>query len=147
MCIRDRPKIAMLSFSNFGSSRSQRSERVEDAVVLARKLEPGLMIDGPMQADTALDPSLQEEYPFMSFDGPANILICPNLASANIAYKLLEKLGGAEMTGPILEGLDKPVQLLSRSDGVRHIVNMAAICTLDAIRQESYWSSIISSDE
>ena len=141
------PKIAMLSFSNFGSSRSQRSERVEDAVILARKLEPGLMIDGPMQADTALDPSLQEEYPFMCFDGPANILICPNLASANIAYKLLEKLGGAEMTGPILEGLDKPVQLLSRSDGVRHIVNMAAICTLDAIRQESYWSSIISSDE
>ena len=141
------PKIAMLSFSNFGSNRSQRSERVEEAVEIAREIEPGILIDGPMQADTALDPKLQDEYPFMSFNGPANILICPNLASANIAYKLLEKLGGAEMTGPILEGLEKPVQLLARSDGVRHIVNMAAICALDAIRQESFWFSLNTSEE
>jgi len=140
------PRIAMLSFSNFGSSRSQRSERVEKAVELVREMEPGILIDGPMQADTALDSELQDEYPFMCYNGPANILICPNLASANIAYKLLEKLGGAEMTGPILEGLEKPVQLLARSDGVRHIVNMAAICALDAIRQESFWSTISSSE-
>tara|TARA_B100000242_G_scaffold89951_1_gene60722 strand:- start:2678 stop:5113 length:2436 start_codon:yes stop_codon:yes gene_type:complete len=136
------PKVAMLSFSNFGSSRAQRSERIEEAIDLAREMDPVLCIDGPMQADTALSLDVQTEYPFMEFDGPANVLICPNLASANIAYKLLEQLGDAEMTGPILEGLDKPVQLLARADGVRHIVNMAAICALDAIRQESYWSSL-----
>jgi len=138
------PKVAMLSFSNFGSSRSQRSERIEDAVELARKMDPSLIIDGPMQADTALDMNVQTEYPFMEFDGPANVLICPNLVSANIAYKLLEKLGDAEMTGPILDGLNRPVQLLARADGVRHILNMAAICALDAIRKESYWSNLSS---
>ena len=138
------PKVAMLSFSNFGSSRSQRSERIEDAVELAREMDPSLIIDGPMQADTALDMDIQTEYPFMEFDGPANVLICPNLVSANIAYKLLEKLGDAEMTGPILDGLNRPVQLLARADGVRHILNMAAICALDAIRKESYWSNLSS---
>ncbi len=136
------PKVAMLSFSNFGSSRAQRSERIEEAIDMAREMDQKLQIDGPMQADTALDIDVQSEYPFMAFDGPANVLICPNLASANIAYKLLEQLGDAEMTGPILDGLDKPVQLLARADGVRHIVNMAAICSLDAIRQESYWASL-----
>ena len=136
------PKVAMLSFSNFGSSRAQRSERIEDAINMAREMDHKLQIDGPMQADTALDIDVQSEYPFMAFDGPANVLICPNLASANIAYKLLEQLADAEMTGPILDGLDKPVQLLARADGVRHIVNMAAICSLDAIRQESYWASL-----
>jgi len=136
------PKVAMLSFSNFGSSRAQRSERIEEAIDMAREMDKSLSIDGPMQADTALDADVQSEYPFMAFDGPANILICPNLASANIAYKLLEQLGDAEMTGPILDGLDKPVQLLARADGVRHIVNMAAICSLDAIRKESYWSNL-----
>ena len=136
------PKVAMLSFSNFGSSRAQRSERIEEAIDMAREMDKSLSIDGPMQADTALDIDVQSEYPFMAFDGPANILICPNLASANIAYKLLEQLGDAEMTGPILDGLDKPVQLLARADGVRHIVNMAAICALDAIRKESYWANL-----
>ena len=136
------PKVAMLSFSNFGSSRAQRSERIEEAIDIARGMDPSLSIDGPMQADTALNMDIQSEYPFMDFDGPANVLICPNLASANIAYKLLEQLGDAETTGPILEGLDKPVQLLARADGVRHIVNMAAICALDAIRQESYWTNL-----
>jgi malate dehydrogenase (oxaloacetate-decarboxylating)(NADP+) len=138
------PKVAMLSFSNFGSSRSQRSERIEEAINLAREMDHKLSIDGPMQVDTALDIEVQSEYPFLAFDGPANVLICPNLASANIAYKLLEQLGDAEMTGPILDGLDKPVQLLARADGVRHIVNMAAICALDAIRQESYWANLSS---
>ncbi len=136
------PKVAMLSFSDFGSNRAQRSERIEDAVELARELDPTMIIDGPMQADTALDLDVQKEYPFMDFNGPANVLICPNLVSANIAYKLLEQLADADMTGPILEGLDKPVQLLARSDGVRHIVNMAAICAMDAIRQEGYWAGL-----
>jgi malate dehydrogenase (oxaloacetate-decarboxylating)(NADP+) len=82
----------------------------------------------------------------MEFDGPANVLICPNLASANIAYKLLEQLGEAEMTGPILSGMNKPVQVVARSDGVRHIVNMSAICVMDVLRKESYWSTISSDD-
>jgi malate dehydrogenase (oxaloacetate-decarboxylating)(NADP+) len=134
-------KVAMLSFSDFGSNRAQRSERIEDSIDIARALDPELVIDGPMQADTALSGDVQKEYPFMSFSGSANVLICPNLASANIAYKLLEHLGEAEMIGPILEGMAKPVQLVARSDGVRHIVNMSAICALDAIRQESYWEN------
>ena len=136
------PKVAMLSFSNFGSTRAQRSDRIEDAILIAREIDPTLKIDGPMQADTALNHTVQEEYPFMNFDGPANVLVLPNLAAANIAYKLLEELGGAEMTGPILEGMDKPVQLVARQDGVRHIVNMAAICAADAIRQDSYWETL-----
>jgi len=137
------PRVAMLSFSNFGSSRAQRSERIEDAIEFARELDPSLIIDGPMQADTALNGDVQKEYPFMDFKGPANVLVLPNLAAANIAYKLLEELGDAEMTGPILEGMDKPVQLVARQDGVRHIVNMAAICAADAIRQDSYWETLV----
>ncbi len=137
------PRVAMLSFSNFGSSRAQRSERIEDAIQFARELDPSLVIDGPMQADTALNSAVQNEYPFMDFKGPANVLVLPNLAAANIAYKLLEELGDAEMTGPILEGMDKPVQLVARQDGVRHIVNMAAICAADAIRQDSFWETLV----
>ena len=137
------PRVAMLSFSNFGSSRAQRSERIEDAIQFARELDPSLVIDGPMQADTALNSAVQKEYPFMDFKGPANVLVLPNLAAANIAYKLLEELGDAEMTGPILEGMDKPVQLVARQDGVRHIVNMAAICAADSIRQDSFWETLV----
>ena len=136
------PRVAMLSFSNFGSTRAQRSDRIEDAVEIAKTLDPSLMIDGPMQSDTALNPTVQQEYPFMDLIGPANVLILPNLAAANIAYKLLEELGDAEMTGPILEGMAHPVQLVARQDGVRHIVNMATICTADALRSDSYWESL-----
>ena len=130
------PKVALLSFSNFGSSGEFRSERIEDSLELARKLDPTLVIDGPMQADTALISEIQDQYPFMSLGGPANVLICPNLASANISYKLLQRLGDAEMTGPILEGMAKPVHVLQREDGVRDVVHMAAICALDAQRQK-----------
>jgi len=143
------PQVAMLSFSNFGSSRAKRTLRVDEAVDIARELDPSLVIDGPMQADTALNLEVQDEYPFMDLDGPANVLICPNLASANIAYKLLQELGDAEMTGPILSGMNLPVQLLARSDGVRDIVHMGAICVRDTLRQESYWETLerISSNE
>lgn len=129
------PRVALLSFSNFGSSSQYRSERIEDSLEMAKELDPTLIIDGPMQADTALVPSIQEQYPFMTLGGPANVLICPNLASANISYKLLQRLGDAEMTGPILEGMAKPVHVLQREDGVRDVVHMAAICALDAQRQ------------
>jgi malate dehydrogenase (oxaloacetate-decarboxylating)(NADP+) len=101
---------------------------------MAREIDPGIVIDGPMQADTALIDEIQKNYPFMEFDGPANVLICPNLASANIAYKLLQRVAGAEMTGPILEGLAKPAHVLQRDDSVREVVHMAAICAVDAQR-------------
>ena len=136
------PKVAMLSFSNFGSTRAQRSDRIEEAVEMARVLDPTLVIDGPMQADTALDSNVQQEYPFMEFTGAANVLVLPNLAAANIVYKMLEQLADAEMTGPILEGMQHPVQLVARQDGVRHIVNMAAICVADAMRKDSYWETL-----
>ena len=131
-----KPRVAMRSFSNFGTSSEMRTDRVEEAISIARELDPDLIIDGPMQADTALVPEIQKEYPFMSFDGPANILICPNLASANIAYKLLQRIAGAEMTGPILEGLSKPAHVLQRGDSVRDVVHMAAICAVDAQRHD-----------
>ena len=129
-----KPKVAMLSFSNFGTSPELRTDRIEEAISIARELDPDLVIDGPMQADTALVPDIQEEYPFMAFEGAANVLICPNLASANIAYKLLQRIAGAEMTGPILEGLSKPAHVLQRGDSVREVVHMAAICAVDAQR-------------
>ncbi|MBK37996.1 MAG: NADP-dependent malic enzyme [Euryarchaeota archaeon] len=131
-----KPKVAMLSFSNFGTSSEMRTDRVEEAISIARELDPELIIDGPMQADTALVSDIQKEYPFMSFEGPANVLICPNLASANIAYKLLQRIAGAEMTGPILEGLSKPAHVLQRGDSVRDVVHMAAICAVDAQRHD-----------
>lgn len=131
-----KPKVALLSFSNFGSSRELRSDRLENAIRIARELDNNILIDGPMQADTALLTDVQRKYPFMEFEGAANVLICPNLASANIAYKLLDHLGDAEMTGPILEGMAKPVQILQQGDGVREVIHMAAICSVEAQRHE-----------
>ena len=78
----------------------------------------------------------------MDFEGPANVLVLPNLAAAKYCIQIIGRIRGAEMTGPILEGMDKPVQLVARSDGVRHIVNMATICAADAIRQDSYWETL-----
>ncbi len=132
-----KPKVAMLSFSNFGSSGELRSTRIEESIKMAREIDPDLIIDGPMQADTALVPEQQSDFPFMSFKGPANVLICPSLASANIAYKLLQRLAGAEMTGPILDGLSRPAHVLQRGDSVREVVHMAAICAVDAQRMSS----------
>ena len=136
------PKVAMLSFSNFGSSKAQRTDRIEESMAIAREMDPEIVIEGPMQADTALNPVIQMDYPFMEFDGPANVLICPNLASANISYKLLEQLGEADMTGPILSGMAKPVQVVAKADGVRHIINMSAICVMDVFRKEGTSSKI-----
>ena len=129
-----KPKVAMLSFSNFGSSGELRTTRIEESIMMAREIDPDIIIDGPMQADTALVPEQQEDFPFMTFEGPANVLICPSLESANIAYKLLQRLAGAEMTGPILDGLARPAHVLQRGDSVREVVHMAAICTVDAQR-------------
>jgi malate dehydrogenase (oxaloacetate-decarboxylating)(NADP+) len=127
------PRIAMLSFSSFGSTKHPLCEKVRKAVDLLHKADPTLVVDGEVMADVAVSPEILEEvYPFSSLKGGANVLICPDLNSANIAYKLLAKIGGAETIGPILMGMSKPVHLLSRGAEVEEIVNMAAIAVIDA---------------
>src|SRR5579883_93567 len=127
------PRVAMLSFSNFGSTRHALAEKVRRAVELVRLRAPGLMIDGEMQADTAVVPEIIDEtYPFSTLKGGANVLIFPNLEAGNIAYKLLARIGGAEPIGPILVGMAKPVHVLQRDAEVNDIVNMAAIAVVDA---------------
>jgi malate dehydrogenase (oxaloacetate-decarboxylating)(NADP+) len=127
------PRVAMLSFSNFGSTRHALSDKVRRAVALVRQRAPGLMIDGEMQADTAVTPSIIEEtYPFSTLKGGANVLIFPNLESGNIAYKLLQRIGGAELIGPLLTGLRQPVHVLQRGSEVNDIVHVAAVAVVDA---------------
>ncbi len=127
------PRIAMLSFSNFGSTRHALSDKVRRAVEIVRHRAPGLVIDGEMQADTAVSPEILEAtYPFSPLKGGANVLIFPNLESGNVAYKLLAKLGNAELIGPILMGLSKPVHVLQRGAEVNDIVNVTAIAVVDA---------------
>ena len=100
--------MAMLSFSNFGSTRHPLADKVRHAVELVRQRAPGLMVDGEMQADTAVVPEIIEEtYPFSTLKGGANVLIFPNLEAGNIAYKLLQRIGGAELIGPMLTGLSQ----------------------------------------
>jgi malate dehydrogenase (oxaloacetate-decarboxylating)(NADP+) len=127
------PKIAMLSFSNFGSVHHPLADKVRKAVEIVKKKMPTLNIDGEMQADTAVTPELLNEiYPFSSLKGGANVLICPDLTSANIAYKLLARLGGATAVGPILMGIRKPVYLLIPGNDVSDIVNITAMAVQDA---------------
>ena len=127
------PRVAMLSFSNFGSTKHPLTEKVRRAVELVKRADPTLMVDGEMQADTAVVPEILEEtYPFSSLRGAANVLIFPDLTSGNIAYKLLMRIGGAEAIGPILMGMSKPVHVLQRGCEVEDIVKMAAIAVLDA---------------
>jgi malate dehydrogenase (oxaloacetate-decarboxylating)(NADP+) len=135
------PRIAMLSFSSFGSTKHPLCEKVRKAVDLLHKADPTLVVDGEVMADIAVSPEMLEElYPFSALKGGANVLICPDLNSANIAYKLLAKIGGAETIGPILMGMSKPVHLLSRGAEVEEIVNMAAIAVIDAQELErSEW--------
>jgi malate dehydrogenase (oxaloacetate-decarboxylating)(NADP+) len=127
------PRIAMLSYSNFGSTPDERSHKVRRAVDIVRERWPELIVDGEMQADTAVEPSIaQETYPLSAIKGDANVLVCPDLQSANIAYKLLWRLGKVEAIGPILTGVNAAVQVLQRGVEVNDIVNMAAICVLKA---------------
>ncbi len=132
------PRVALLSFSNFGSTRHPLSEKVRRAVEIVRQRAPALVVDGEMQADTAVVPEIIEEtYPFSALRSGANVLIFPNLEAGNIAYKLLSRLGGAEAIGPILMGLSRPVHVLQRGAAVEDIVNMAAIAVVDAQQVES----------
>jgi len=131
------PRVAMLSFSNFGSTRHPLSDKVRRAVELVHQRAPHLIVDGEMQADTAVAPDiLSETYPFSVLREGANVLIFPNLEAGNIAYKLLMRIGGAEAIGPILMGLSQPVHVLQRGCEVTDIVNMTAIAVVDAQRHQ-----------
>ncbi len=131
-----KPRVAMLSFSNFGTTKHIVNQKIQDAIKLIRQQNPKLVIDGEMQASTAVDAKLIDTvYPFSALAGKdaANVLIFPNIESGNIAYKLLEKLGGATVIGPILLGLKKPVHPLQIGDFDEiGVVNMTAIAVIDA---------------
>lgn len=129
-----KPRIALLSYSNFGSSDSAEAITVRNAVATLKSRYPDMIVDGEMQAGVAFNQELmQENYPFSDLaHEPPNVLIFPNLASGNIAYHLLQEVGGAEAVGPILLGLKKPVHVLQLGSTVRQIINMVAIAVVDA---------------
>jgi malate dehydrogenase (oxaloacetate-decarboxylating)(NADP+) len=127
------PRIAMLSFSNFGSANHPFTSKIRKATQLVKEWAPELVVEGEMQANVAFDAEITErQYPFSAIKGDANVLIFPDLDAGNIAYKLLNKLGGAEAVGPILMGVKKPVHVLQRGDDVNDIVNLAAVAVVDA---------------
>ncbi len=127
------PKVAMLSFSNFGSTKYQESVKVKEAVEKVKKLRPGLIVEGEMQADTAVVPEIiEQDFPFSNLKGKANVLIFPDLNSGNIAYKLMARIGEATVVGPILMGMRKPVHVLQRGATVDDITNMTAIAVVEA---------------
>jgi malate dehydrogenase (oxaloacetate-decarboxylating)(NADP+) len=127
------PRVAMLSFSSFGSTRHPLADKVRRAVELVRQRAPNLVIDGEIQADAAVTPKILEElYPFSPLKGGANVLVFPNLEAGNIAYKLLYRVGGSELIGPLLTGLSKPVHVLQRGCEVNDIVHVAAVAVVDA---------------
>ena len=128
------PRIAMLSYSNFGSTKGEVPNKVAEAVKIIHQKHPDLVVDGDIQANIALDTKLQQEvYPFsqLASEG-ANTFVFPELTSGNIAYKLLQEIGGAEAIGPVLMGMAKPVHVLQLGSSVREIVNMVAIAVVDA---------------
>lgn len=127
------PRVAMLSFSNFGSMRHPLSEKVARATQRIRERRPDIAVDGEMQADTAVTPEiLNSVYEFNLLRGRANVLIFPNLEAGNIAYKLMDRLGGAKAIGPILMGASKAIHVLQRNCEVEDVVNMASIAVIDA---------------
>jgi malate dehydrogenase (oxaloacetate-decarboxylating)(NADP+) len=129
------PKIAMLSFSNFGSAPYPESLKVKEAVKIVKSRRPDLIIDGEMQADTAVvSEILEKTYPFTEIKGSANVLVFPNLDAANIAYKLLARIGQATVIGPILMGMKKPIHILQREATVDDIINMTSIAVVEAQR-------------
>ena len=126
------PRVAMVSFSNFGSSKHEESRRVAEAVQMVRSLDPDLEIDGEMQADTAVDAlKLKMVYPFSQLSRPANVLVFSRLSAANVAYKLLDTLGGADVIGPVLLGMAKPVHVLQRGCSVQDVMNLATVAAVD----------------
>jgi malate dehydrogenase (oxaloacetate-decarboxylating)(NADP+) len=127
------PKVAMLSFSNFGSAKYPQSEKIMEAVKLVKKLRPNLIIDGEMQADTAVVPEIREkQFPFSALQGKSNVLIFPSLEASNIAYKLMARIGQATVIGPVLMGMKKPIHVLQTGATVDDIINMTAIAVVEA---------------
>ncbi len=127
------PRVALLSFSNFGSARNPDSAKVTRAAALCADRDPSLTVDGEMQADTALKPAIAREFfPFSRLRDEANVLVFPNLAAANIAYKLLRQFAGARSVGPILMGMAKPVAVLQKGFSVDEIITLCAVAVHDA---------------
>ncbi|HKU26457.1 MAG TPA: NADP-dependent malic enzyme [Candidatus Sulfotelmatobacter sp.] len=133
------PRLALLSFSSFGGVDHPICTKVRKAVELIKYADPTLIVDGEIMADEALSPEIIEQhYPFSALKGGANVLIFPDLASANIACKLAAKVGGGELIGPILMGMNRPVHVLQRTASVEEIVNVAAIAVVDAQENDIY---------
>lgn len=131
------PRVALLSYSNFGGVQGESPSKMKEALEIIKKRNPELMVDGEMQADTALSmDKINEVFPFSSLKRPANVLVFPNLDSGNIAYKLLNKIGGARTIGPVLQGLSKSVHILQRGADVNEILDMIAIAVVDAQHKE-----------
>ena len=131
------PRVALLSHSNFGTSNSESARKMRAALALLRELAPELEVDGEMHGDTALNPALlKRTMPDSSLSGEANLLVMPNIDAANIAYNLLKTTAGNGIAiGPVLLGCGKPVHILTPSATVRRIVNMTALCVVDAVNQ------------
>ncbi|MBH67511.1 MAG: NADP-dependent malic enzyme [Rhodospirillaceae bacterium] len=127
------PKVALLSFSNFGYPQREHMERVQEAVRILDSRKVDFEYDGEMNVDVALDMSLRKNYPFCRLSGPANVLIMPGLHAANISYKLLQAVGGGTIIGPMLLGLEKPVQIVQMNATVNDLVQAAAIAAYDSL--------------
>jgi malate dehydrogenase (oxaloacetate-decarboxylating)(NADP+) len=126
------PRIAMVTFSNFGSVRHDEARRMSAAVDMVRTMDPEIEIDGEMQADTAVDAlKLQKIYPFSKLTGPANVLVFSRLSASNAAYKLLDMLAGADVIGPVLLGMAKPVHILQRGSSLLDVTNLATVASVD----------------
>ncbi len=126
------PRVAFLSFSNFGSALKKESSRIKQAVEILDGMKVKFEYDGEMSADVALNKEKLARYPFCRLTAPANILICPGLHSANIATKLLEEMGSCSVIGPILTGLEQSVQIVPMDSGVNEILNMAALAAVES---------------
>ena len=131
------PKVALLSFSNFGNPSGIKSEIIKNSVSLLSKRNVDFEFDGEMSAETALDYNLiKENYPFCRLSGPANVLIMPDLSSANISFQLLQKLGGGNVLGPIMIGGEQSFQIVQMGASVTEIIDAAAIATYNAIEKK-----------
>ena len=132
------PVIAMVSFSNFGSSTHENANKVRESVDYLHKYYPDLIVDGEIQADFALNPvMLKNKFPFSKLaDKKVNTLIFPNLESANITYKLLKELYQVDSVGPIMLGMEKPVHIFQLGASVEEMVNMVAVAVVDAQEKE-----------
>jgi malate dehydrogenase (oxaloacetate-decarboxylating)(NADP+) len=126
------PRVALLAYSTFGHMGGERSVRIQEAIKILDKRRVDFEYDGEMSADVALNPALMEQYPFIRLSGPANVLVMPAFHSASISTKMLQELGGSTVIGPLLVGLDKPVQIVSLGAKDSDIVNMAAIAAYNA---------------